>query len=278
MRAAVPLLKLLLRDASAIVVVGIFLFPVVWWAYASIQPYTAIFNKDQLPFFNFEPTFDNYRSAYLYDGPEAFSARLALYHSAIIATGSTALAVGVGLLAAFGLSFHMEARNSRYAVVFLLFRFLPLIAIILPATLIFRRIGLFDTHLSVILMHATMNLPLAVLMLKSFLDEIPQEVCDAARIDGATEAQVLGKIVAPMARGGIAATTILCFIFSFIEFLMSLFLTVSFRTLPVTLSFLPWGDMGELAAASMSAILPGFGFILFFQRYLVRGLTLGIQK
>ena len=59
---------------------------------------------------------------------------------------------------------------------------------------------------------------------------------------------------------------------------MSLFLTVSFRTLPVTLSFLPWGDMGELAAASMSAIIPGFVFILFFQRHLVRGLTLGSQK
>ena len=158
------------------------------------------------------------------------------------------------------------------------FRFLPPIAIIIPAAILFRQLGLFDTHLSLILMHATMNLPLAVLMLKSFLDEVPQDVDDAARIDGASEFQVLTRIVAPMARGGIAATAILCFIFSFTEFLMSLFLTVSFRTLPLTLSILPWGDIGELAAASMSAIVPSFVFMLYLQRYLVRGLTLGMQK
>lgn len=266
------------RDACAVAVVGVFMFPIIWWAYASIQPFSAIFNKDQLPFFNFEPTLGNYQSAYFQDGPEAFSARAALLHSMIIAIGSTTFAVGFGLLAAFGLSRIVVDRRQGYTTAILLLRFLPPIAIIIPASLVFRSVGLFDTHMSVIFMHATMNLPLAILMLTSFLDDVPREIYDAARIDGATEFQVLNKIIVPIVRGGIAATVVLCFIFSLIEFIMSLFLTVSFRTLPVTLSFLPWGDMGELAAASMSAIIPGFVFILIFQRHLVRGLTLGSQK
>ena len=267
-----------LRDVSAVAVVGIFMFPVIWWAFTSIQPYSAIFNKDQLPLFNFSPSLDNYKSAYFQDGPEAFSARAAFVHSMIIALGSTALAVSLGLMAAFGLTRIVTGRRRSYTTAVLLLRFLPPVAIIVPASLIFRDVGLFDTHASVIFMHATMNLPLAILMLTSFLDDVPREVFDAARIDGASEFQVLTLVVAPVIRGGMAATAVLCFIFSIIEFTMALFLTVSFRTLPVTLSFLPWGDMGELAAASMSAIIPGFIFILIFQRHLVRGLTLGSQK
>jgi multiple sugar transport system permease protein len=266
------------RDASAIIVVGLFLFPLIWWAFVSIQPYSAVFNKDQIAFLNFEPTLDNYRFAFADDVPEAFSTRAALIHSIIIATGSTVLAIGLGLLAAFGLSRFSANRSTAYSLSILSFRFLPPIALIIPAAILFRQFGLFDTHSGVIVMHTVMNLPLAILMLKSFIDEIPTDVDDAAKIDGATELQVLTKIIVPMARGGIAATAVLCFIFSYTEFLMSLFLTVSFRTLPITLSILPFGDFGPLAAAATSAIFPSFVLILLLQRHLVRGLTLGIQK
>lgn len=266
------------RDAAAIIVVSLFLFPLIWWAFVSIQPHSAVFNKDQIAFLNFEPTLDNYRFAFADDGPEAFSTRAALIHSIIIATGSTVLAIGLGLLAAFGLSRFSANRSTAYSLSILSFRFLPPIALIIPAAILFRQFGLFDTHSGVIVMHTVMNLPLAILMLKSFIDEVPTEVDDAAKIDGATEFQVLTKIIVPMARGGIAATAVLCFIFSYTEFLMSLFLTVSFRTLPITLSILPFGDFGPLAAAATSAIFPSFVLILLLQRHLVRGLTLGIQK
>jgi multiple sugar transport system permease protein len=266
------------RDVAAVVVVGLFSFPLIWWTFVSIQPYTAIFNKDQIAFLNFEPTLENYKSAFAGEGSAAFSARASLIHSVVIATGSTVLAVSFGLFAAFGLSRLAGHRGTTYSWSILTFRFLPPIALIVPAAMLFRRIGLFDTHLGVIIMHAVMNLPLAVLMLKSFIDEIPTDVDDAAKIDGATQLQVMTKIVVPMARGGIAATSVLCFIFSYTEFLMSLFLTVSFRTLPITLSILPFGDFGPLAAAATSAILPSFVFILLLQRHLVRGLTLGIHK
>lgn len=273
-----PTLKRLVRDIAACLVVGVFAFPVLWWAFVSIQPVSAIFNKDELAFLNFSPTFENYRLAYFSDGPEAFSAPATFLHSLVIASLSTLLAVSVGLLGAFGITRVPPGRRRNYSTSILALRILPPIAIIIPATIIFRSAGLFDTHFAVIVMHATMTLPLALLMLVSFMDDLPPEVYDAARIDGASEAQLLFRIVAPMVQGGIAATAILCFIFSLVEFLMSLFLTVSFRTLPVSLSFLPWGDMGQLAAASMSAIIPGALFIWLCQRHLVRGLTLGSQK
>ncbi|CAN5476412.1 carbohydrate ABC transporter permease [soil metagenome] len=266
------------RDVAAIGAVCVFLFPLIWWAYVSIQPYSAIFNKDQIAFFNFEPTMDNYRLAFTADEPDAFSTRAALIHSIIIACGSTTLAIGFGTLAAYGLSRFAGDRNNAYSLSILSVRCLPPIAVIIPATLLFHQFGIFDTHLGVIAMHAVMTLPLAILMLKSFIDEIPRELDDAARIDGATNFQTLTKIIIPMARGGIAATAVLCLIFSYTEFLMSLFLTVSFRTIPVTLSILPWGDFGQLAAAATAATLPSFVFILLLQRHLVRGLTLGIQK
>lgn len=276
-RPSIQLLNLL-RDATAIVVVGLFVFPMLWWAFVSIQPYTTIFNKDQIAFLNFEPTFDNYRIAFMSDGPDGFSARTALVHSVIIATGSTALAVGLGLLGAYGLSRFCRRNDSIYSMSILSVRFLPPIALIIPAAFLFREFGMFDTHAGVIVMHSVMNLPLSILMLKSFFDEIPHELDEAARIDGASHFQILTQIVIPIARGGIAATAILCFIFSYTEFLMSLFLTVSFRTLPVTLSIIPWGDFGQLAAAATATTLPSIVFILVLQRHLVRGLTLGIQK
>ncbi len=250
----------------------------IWWAFVSIQPYTTIFNKDQIAFLNFEPTFDNYRIAFMSDGPDAFSARAALFHSVIIATGSTVLAIGLGLLGAYGLSRFSRGNETIYSMSILSIRFLPPIALIIPAAFLFRKFGMFDTHAGVIAMHTVMNLPLAILMLKSFLDEIPRELDEAARIDGASHFQILTEVVIPIARGGIAATAILCFIFSYTEFLMSLFLTVSFRTLPVTLSIIPWGDFGQLAAAATATTLPSIVFILILQRHLVRGLTLGIQK
>jgi multiple sugar transport system permease protein len=278
MKISRPPLKRLLRDVSACLTVGVFFFPILWWGYMSLAPYWVIFNKDQLPFFNFAPTLENYQFAYFSHGPEAFSASATLMHSLIIASASTVLAVSLGLMGAFGITRVPLGRRRNYTATILALRILPPIAIIVPATVIFRRVGLFDSHASVIIMHATMTLPLALLMLVSFMDELPAEVYDAARIDGATEVQLLFLIVTPMVQGGIAATAILCFIFSLVEFLMSLFLTVSFRTLPVSLSFLPWGDMGTLAASSMSAIVPSFVFVWICQRHLVRGLTLGSQK
>jgi multiple sugar transport system permease protein len=147
---------------------------------------------------------------------------------------------------------------------------------------IFRDFGLLDTYLGMILVHALMNLPLAVLLLKSFFDDIPADIDESALIDGASRWTIFRRIVLPMAKGGVAATAVLCFIFSWTEFLFALTLTqTGIKTMPVASSTFvtstgtAWGNMAALGAAAM---LPAFLFILLVQRHLVRGLTLGSLK
>ena len=255
------------------------MFPLLWWLYLSVVPYFDVFNKDSMGIFSFTPTLENYRVAFSAEGPDAFNILKAMFNSVVIASGSTFLSISCGLGAAFALSRFDFRRRNAFTLAVLGFRVLPTIAIIIPATIIMRQLGGFDTRLSVIFMHAAMNLPLAILMMKSFFDEVPREVDDAARIDGASQFQLFVKIVVPIAQGGIAATAILCFIFSYIEFLMALFLSVSFRTVPVTMTILASGAAwGTVAAAGLCSMLPGFVFILLVQRYIVRGLTLGIHR
>jgi multiple sugar transport system permease protein len=125
------------------------------------------------------------------------------------------------------------------------------------------------------------NLPLAVLLLKSFFDDVPREIDEAALIDGASRGQTFWRVVLPMMRGGLAATAVLCFIFSWTEFLLSLFLTTEIRTVPVKISTFVTStatEWGYITALGTSAIVPSFIFILLVQKHLVRGLTLGSLK
>ena len=127
-----------------------------------------------------------------------------------------------------------------------------------------------------------MNLPIAVLLMKSFFDDVPKDVDEAAMIDGATRWQTFRKVVLPMVRGGVAAAAVLCFIFSWTEFLLSLFLTTIIRTVPVKITDIRDFDGHRNGASSRRSArprsFPSFIFILLVQRHLVRGLTLGSLK
>jgi multiple sugar transport system permease protein len=268
------------RRIASCAVVALFMFPLFWWGLTSVMPASAVFNRDGVVLFDFQPTLDNYRVTLLGQGPDALGSQKTIVDTIIVALGSTSLALFTGLLAGFGLSFH--AFKWRRAYLYWLFfqRVLPPIAILVPLVGIFHATALLDTRLGLILAHASMNLPLATLLLKSFFDDVPREMSEAAMIDGATVFQNFARVSVPMIRSGIATTAVLCFIFSWTEFLMSLFLTSSIRMLPVQLSILrssAW-DWGLTAALSTVALLPAFVLILLTQRYLVRGLTLGLQK
>ena len=236
-------LKTIARYVISIVIVGIFIFPIAWFALTSIKPISAVFNKDRVVVFDFEPTFDNYKVTILggrksdnnrdsnlgmgTSGEGAYDGRGSILSSLIIAISSTFLATSVSLLAAYALS-RLSFRGSQgYMHWVLSQRFLPPIAIIIPLVFIFRDLGLRDTHLGLIIAHTLINIPIALLLLKSFFDDVPIEVDQAAMIDGATRFQCFYMVVLPMIKGGIAATAVLCFIFSWTEFLLSLFLTNS---------------------------------------------------
>jgi multiple sugar transport system permease protein len=288
-----------LRDIAAVLVVAIFMFPIAWWALASIKPYSAIFNPSGPVYTNFVPTTANYRVTLLgvsrveigleqaggagttSGGASSYDSRKSLMDSAIVAVGSTILTLLLATLAAYALS-RMQFRGQQSFLFWILSqRFMPPIAVVIPLVFMFRDMGLRDTYTGLILVHSLINLPLAVLLLKSFFDDVPKDVDEAAMIDGATRVQTFARIVLPMVRGGIAATAVLCFIFSWTEFLLSLFLTTSIRTIPVKISTFVTStatEWGYITALGTSAIIPSFIFILMVQKHLVRGLTLGSLK
>lgn len=268
----------LLRDGLAVAVVAAFLFPLFWWGLTSIKPGYAILDQHRIVVFDFIPTWENYAVTLAGAGPASFDSRASLANTAIVALGSTAITLAAALPLGFALSvFTFRFRRSVFYWV-LFQRFLPPIAIIIPLVLTYHAIGLRDTLVGVALAHAALNLPFAVLLLKSFYDDVPREVSEAAAIDGASRLQVFARIATPMIRGGVAATAVLCMVFSWTEFLMSLFLTSEIRMFPVQASIVVTNMWGFTSALSTAAMLPAFVFILLVQRHLVRGLTLGMTK
>ena len=287
----------LLRDVTAVLVVGIFMFPLLWWGLTSFKPTSAIFNKDEVVFFDFEPTLVNYQvvlmgksraelaiqsgSTFGVGGASSYDSRQTIIDSIVVAIGSTILTVFSCVSAAYAMSRMRFRGRQAYLNWILSQRFVPPIAIIVPVVFMFHYMGLRDTLIGLIFIHTLINVPLAVLLMKSFFDDVPVEIDEAAMLDGATRFLIFRKVVLPMVTGGVAATAVLCFVFSWTEFLLSLFLTNSIRTLPVKISTFvtsTGSEWGFISALGTSAIVPSFIFILLVQKQLVRGLTLGSLK
>ncbi len=281
--------KRMMRVVLAWFVVLISAFPIFYWVSVAFKHAKDIFHIPP-KLLDFDPTLKNFYEVFgfSFGGQVDFGGGAdwfmlpRLWDSIIIALGSTALAVVVSVLAAYALS-RMNFTGRHHFVNWVLStRMLPPVAVALPMFLMFRDFGLMDTHIGIILIHALMNLPLGVLLLKSFFDDIPQEIDESALIDGASRWVIFRRVVFPMAKGGVAATAVLCFIFSWTEFLFVLTLTqTGLKTVPVVSSTFvtstgtAWGNMAALGAA---AIIPAFLFILIVQKQLVRGLTLGSLK
>ena len=280
------------RAALAWVVVAAFVFPIYFWVTVAFKPDRDIFAMPPLlvdfdwSFASFEEVFGISfgldRGLEVLPGGGNFYMLPRLWDSVVVAVLSTALAVAIATLAAYALS-RMRIRGQHHFVFWVLStRMMPPVAVAIPMFFIYRDIGLLDTYTGIVLVHALMNMPLAVLLLKSFFDDIPVEIDEAALIDGASRVTIFARIVLPMAVGGIAATAVLCFVFSWTEFLFVLTLTqTGLKTVPVVSSTFvtstgtAWGNMAALGTAAM---LPAFVFILLVQRNLVRGLTLGSLK
>jgi multiple sugar transport system permease protein len=281
----------MLRTVGAWVVVAIFFFPIYYWTSVAFKYGNDIFNRPP-KLFSFTPTFDNFQKVFgislgsggitVTPGGGNFYMAPRVWDSIVVATLSTALAVTIATLAAYALS-RMNFRGRHHFVSWVLStRMMPPVAVAVPMFFIYKNFGLIDTFTGMVLIHALMNLPLAVLLMKSFFDDIPSEIDESAIVDGASRFMIFRRIVLPMAKGGIAATAVLCFIFSWTEFLFALTLTTtSLKTVPVVSSTFvtsigtAWGNMAALGAAS---IIPAFIFILLVQKHLVRGLTMGSLK
>ncbi len=282
----------LLRALAAWLVVALFAFPIFYWFTIAFRVEREIFHLPPLLFDftfsgrSFEEVFGislGYaKGAASLSGGGNFYMTPRLVDSIIVAVGSTALVIVIATFASYALSRMRFAGQHHFVFWILSTRMMPPVAIAIPMFFIYKQFGLLDTYTGIIIVHALMNLPLAVLLLKSFFDDIPVEIDEAALIDGASRWLIFRRIVAPMALGGVAATAVLCFIFSWTEFLFVLTLTqTGLKTVPVVSSTFVTSTgtaWGKMAALGVGAMVPAFIFILLVQKNLVRGLTMGSLK
>lgn len=206
-----------------------------------------------------------------------------LLNSVSIALISTILVVIISIISGYTLS-RLEFKGRKIILYFILgTRLMPPIVAILPLFVFFKNLGLIDTVICLSIIYTAFNLPLTIWMMKSFFDSVPISIEEAALIDGANCLQAAGHIVLPLVKPGIFAASMLCFLFSWNEFLFALIFSVTnARTAPVVLASVSYGEYeilwADMAAMASIMILPSIIFTYFAQNYLVRGLTAGSIK
>ena len=219
--------------------------------------------------------FENYATAWNQIAPY-------LINSAMASIVSTLLVLVLALPTAYALSVKPVEKWSDVLFFFLSTKFLPAIAALLPFYLIIKQVGMLDNIWALIILYTAMNLPLAVWMMRSFLSEAPVEILEAAQVDGAGLVRILRRVVAPVAMPGIAATSLICVIFSWNEFMFAVNLTaVRAATAPVFLVGFITSEglfLGKLCAAATLVSLPVLIAGFAAQDKLVQGLSLGAVK
>lgn len=261
------------------------LFPLVWIFLMSIKNFKDIIAYP--PIFAFIPTFENYRAIIFGEGSTGLTTGISDYmlflrNSVIISVGSVTLSALIGTPAAYALSRSNIRGRDAIAFTFLSFRFAPELAVILPLYSIYKKIGLYDTYHGLILANQLITLPLTIWILMSFFKEVPVEIEEAARVDGAGVWQTFYRVALPIIRPGIASALIISFIYSWNNLIFGMVLGGA-STQPVTVGILQTMNFdqikwGWMAAAAMISAVPGMIIALYFQRHLVRGLTLGALK
>jgi multiple sugar transport system permease protein len=203
-------------------------------------------------------------------------------NSLIIAFGSTALSVGLGVMAAYAFSRFKVPGKDDLLFFILSTRMMPPIAVAIPIFLMYRELGLSDTKLGMILLYSAVNVSLAVWLLKGFIDEIPREYEEAAMVDGYTRLQAFRKVVLPQATTGIVATAIFCLIFAWNEYAFAVLLTSGeAQTAP---PFIPIiiGEGGQdwpaVAAGTTLFLIPILVFTVLLRKHLLRGITFGAVR
>ena len=213
-------------------------------------------------------------------GPSQYTGRV--LNSLIIAGASTVLSTLLGTLAAYAFSRFRVPGKSDLLFFILSTRMLPPVVVTIPIFLMYRDLGLRDTHLGLILLYTVFNLSFSVWLLKGFIDEIPKEYEEAALVDGYTRLQAFGRVVLPQAITGIAATFVFCLIFAWNEYAFALMLTTErARTAPPSIpTMLGSGgiEWSAIAAGSLGFLIPVVIVTFALRDYLLRGVTFGALK
>jgi sorbitol/mannitol transport system permease protein len=264
-----------LGGAIAWIVALAMFFPIFWMVLASFK--TEVVAVATPPRLFFSPTLENYREIFQRADYLSFA-----WNSVAIALGATALALILAVPTAFAMAFYPTARTRGTLLWMLSTKMLPAVGVLMPIYLIVRSAGLLDTRIALIIIYVLSNLPIAVWMLFTFFREMPKDIIEASRIDGANVTQAIVHVLLPLVSPGIASTALLSIILCWNEAFWSLNLTAH-EAAPLT-AFIasfsaPQGLFwAKLSAASTLAIAPILVFGWVSQRQLVRGLTFGAVK
>ncbi len=287
MKALLTSIRMLLIAA----VLCIFLFPVYWTVTMAFKPaeeWTPTGGKTYWVPDN--PTLDNFRRIFggTPGGSESFlvstpiNATGSIVNSLVTSILGTLLALAVGTFTAYGIS-RYRAGGKMLGFSILQLRMFPPIAIIIPVLFLWTYLRLFDTHVGLILIYGAVTFPFVVWLMRSFFDEVPREISEAAIVDGCSQFGAFRKAVLPLVKGGLATTALFVFILNWSDFLIALVLSgTNVVTAPVFLSQITSAATGEefgsRAALGVILITPPMLLSILIQKHLVRGLTFGAIK
>lgn len=265
-----------MRRVALVVLIAFTVFPFAWALVASLRPESELFGGATL--LPRAIRTEHYRALF---AERAFW--IPIRNSLVVAASTTLLCILAGSTAAYALV-RLRFRGRRAILGFILaVTMFPQISIVSPLFLLLRTLRLIDTYPGLILPYLTFAMPLTVWLLAGYFRQIPIELEEAARIDGAGRWSVLLRVVAPLAIPGIATTAILTFIYCWNEFLFALSFTLGpdRQTIPVAIALfrgryeVPWG---QILAAAMVTTAPVAALVLLAQRRIVQGLTSGAVK
>ncbi|CAM3615422.1 carbohydrate ABC transporter permease [Isoptericola cucumis] len=250
-----------------------FFFPVLWMAMTAFKQENEASSSP--PTWFFTPTLDQFRAVVGESGTY-------VANSAIATGVSTVLVLLLGIPAAYALSIRPVEKVSDVLFFFISTKMLPVVAVIVPIYVIAGQLKVLDNVWTLVVLYTAMNLPIAVWMMRSFFQEIPAEVLEAAAVDGAGLMKTLRSVLIPMVAPGIAATALICVIFAWNEFFFALNLTASqAATVPIFIVSTMTSEglfLARLCAAALLASLPVILAGWIAQKQLVRGLSMGAIK
>jgi multiple sugar transport system permease protein len=276
-----------------LLIVGVaFLFPIAWMLIISFKSQAQITSMPPSLFSSF--TLENYQSVLNIAVKYRNAANASLMqiksseflqgmlNTAIVAFFSVAISALVGVPAAYGLSRYKNSLKEQLAFTFLSFRFVPQLLVIIPLYVIYRKIGLYGTYFGIIWASALVSIPFIVWITRSYMDDIPFEIEEAALMDGHSRRDVFARIVLPLAKPGIAASLVISFIAVWNNFTFG-FVLATTRLQPVTVKILSFYDItdlnyGRIAAAMMLATLPMILVSQIAAKYLVSGMSMGAVR
>jgi ABC-type glycerol-3-phosphate transport system permease component len=253
------------------------LFPILWMASSSFKPQTELFARD-MTLLPVSWTLENYRAVW-----EGTNFPVYFWNSFKIAVASTFLSVAIGMYAAYAIARIQFRGRYAFGMLLLIAQMFPQILLVIPLFIVVQRAGLINTHVALIVAYSAFALPFTIWLLRGFFESIPEELEDAAAVDGAGILTTFHRIILPLAGPGLAAVTIFAFIRSWNEFLFALVFLQSRAnfTMPIGLASFQeeYTFRWDLIMAGAGIItLPILFFFLLMQKFIVAGLLGGAVK